>query len=103
MALADGGAMAAGKEAAEAALAEYLAGQGLVEWFGPLRVAIEAALRGEPDEAEFTGRLRRLTSNLGELFESMDTATFEDALSRTIYSAAAEGKATRAADLARKG
>ena len=84
---------------ADSALTGFLAGKGLADWFGPLQVALSAALRGEPDEVEFKRRLQALVSNLPELLQQMDSTEFEDVMSRTIYTAAAGGMAARAAKL----
>jgi phage gp29-like protein len=87
---------------AEAALGEFLAGDGLEEWFGPLRAAIDGALAGEPDEAEFRSRLAGLAAALPGVYERMDSSAFEDVLARALFTAAATGKADKAAELAER-
>ena len=85
---------------AAAALSEFLDGAGQREWFGPLQVALSAALRGEPDEGTFRARLGKLVAGIPDLFEQMASSTFEDTLSRAIFTAAAQGKAAKAEGLA---
>jgi phage gp29-like protein len=84
---------------ADSALTMFLQGRGLEEWFGPLQVAIANALRGDPDEAEFKRRMQRLLAAIPDLMRDMDPSDFQDALARTIYTAAAGGMAARAAEL----
>lgn len=93
---AEGAADAAGE-----ALAEFLGGQGLRQWLGPLQAAIEAAV-GEPDPEAFRRKVLALSDDLPGMMRSMDTRGLEALLEGTIYRAAAEGKAAEAARLAAK-
>ena len=74
------------------ALADFLKGQGLKRWFGPLQAAIDAAV-SEPDPEAFRAKVLALTADLPGLYERMDSTEFEALLEGTIYQAAAEGLA----------
>ena len=90
---------------AESATRELLAGRGLEDWFAPVAVAVEAALRGIPDgmtedgkaatvdAATFRTRLERLLAQIPDLLSEVgnDGGAFADQLAAACMEAYAAG------------
>jgi hypothetical protein len=86
---------------AEQAARQVTESRGLSDWFAPVRIAVEAALRGEPDEATLRARLEALLGQLPELARQVDGSEFAAALQAACMAAYADGFDLEAAKSAR--
>lgn len=92
------GAESFDRRLAAAAVDEFLTGEGLEEWLGPIRRAVEVALAAATPEA-FDARLRDVLRQLPDLYRAMDSTKLQDLIERVQYAAAAQATADRADQL----
>lgn len=92
-AAAEGGAVPAhpADAIAEAAARQVTESRGLADWFAPVRIAVEAALRGSPDAETLRTRLDALLGQLPELSRQVDSSEFAAALQAACMAAYADG------------
>jgi len=93
--------MDAVEDAAAVALARFLRGNGLQEWFGPLQSRLDR-LASITDDDQFRAAAIAMVADLPTLQQEMDTETFEQLLEQLTYAQAAEGQAAKAAELTGK-
>jgi phage gp29-like protein len=76
---------------ADAVARQVTANRGLDDWFAPVRIAVEFALRGNPDPETLKVRLERLLGQLPELAAQVDGAEFAAAVQTACLAAYASG------------